>query len=294
MVIEEEGRYVHNGASFVNGQGSDDDADDNINGDDMTESDEDDGDTVMATAPSSHFTRIYDLPEGFTDVWMSRAGMKRFTPEGEFEVRQQFDNKEQVINMVSLYPIKRNQFYLVLKSDKHKWVAECKRKKERDCPWRIRATKNKGNIDNFTIVRYPGPHSATCVGNTDSTDHVAMTSDFIAKDVIDILRTDPSLKVHTVIEMLKEKYGYTVSYKRAWMGKQKAIAEIFGWEKSYSELPHFMTALQHSNPGTVVHWYPPPITPTGYMQFQRVFWAFKPSIHGFKHCRPVLTIDGTH
>ncbi|CAH9090864.1 unnamed protein product [Cuscuta europaea] len=187
MVIEEEGRYVHNGSSFVDGQGSDDDADDNINGDDMTESDEDDCDTITA---SNHFTRIYDLPEGFTDVCMSGAGMKRFRPEGEFEVGQQFDNKEQVINMVSLYSIKRNQFYQVLESDKHKWVAECKRKKERDCPWRIRATKNKGNLNSFTIVRYPGPHSATCVGNTDSTDHVAMTSDFIAKDMIDILRND--------------------------------------------------------------------------------------------------------
>ncbi|CAH9071965.1 unnamed protein product [Cuscuta europaea] len=122
-----------------------------------------------------------------------------------------------------------------------------------------------------------------------------MTSDFIPKDVIDILRTDLSLKVHTIIELLKEKYGYTVSYMRAWMGKQKAIAEIFyDREKSYSEMPHFMTVLQHSNPGSVVHWYPPPITPTGYMQFQIVFWAFKPSIHGFKHCRHVLTIDGTH
>ncbi|RVW58989.1 Serine/threonine-protein phosphatase 7 long form-like [Vitis vinifera] len=28
--------------------------------------------------------------------------------------------------------------------------------------------------------------------------------------------------------------------------------------------------------------------------FQRVFWAFHPSIEGFKHCCPVLTIDGTH
>ncbi|KAL6319670.1 hypothetical protein AAG906_026724 [Vitis piasezkii] len=28
--------------------------------------------------------------------------------------------------------------------------------------------------------------------------------------------------------------------------------------------------------------------------FQRVFWAFHHSIEGFKHCRPVLTIDGTH
>ena len=28
--------------------------------------------------------------------------------------------------------------------------------------------------------------------------------------------------------------------------------------------------------------------------FQRVFWPCKPSIEGFKHCRPVLSIDSTH
>nr|CAN61466.1 hypothetical protein VITISV_019183 [Vitis vinifera] len=28
--------------------------------------------------------------------------------------------------------------------------------------------------------------------------------------------------------------------------------------------------------------------------FQRVFWAFHPSIEGFKHCHPVLTIEGKH
>ena len=28
--------------------------------------------------------------------------------------------------------------------------------------------------------------------------------------------------------------------------------------------------------------------------FQRVFWAFHPSIEGFKHCRPMLAINGTH
>ena len=28
--------------------------------------------------------------------------------------------------------------------------------------------------------------------------------------------------------------------------------------------------------------------------FQHVFWLFKPSIEGFEHCRPVMSIDGTH
>ena len=28
--------------------------------------------------------------------------------------------------------------------------------------------------------------------------------------------------------------------------------------------------------------------------FSEFFWTFHPSIEGFKHCRPVLSIDGTH
>ena len=30
------------------------------------------------------------------------------------------------------------------------------------------------------------------------------------------------------------------------------------------------------------------------MVFQRVFWAFHPSIEGFNHCWPILSIDGPH
>ena len=28
--------------------------------------------------------------------------------------------------------------------------------------------------------------------------------------------------------------------------------------------------------------------------FQLVFWVFHPSIEGFNHCWPILSIDGTH
>ena len=28
--------------------------------------------------------------------------------------------------------------------------------------------------------------------------------------------------------------------------------------------------------------------------FQHIFWAFHPSIGGFNHYRPILSIDGTH
>ena len=32
----------------------------------------------------------------------------------------------------------------------------------------------------------------------------------------------------------------------------------------------------------------------GTIIFKYVFWAFAPSIAGFTHCRPVISIDGTH
>ncbi|CAH9112065.1 unnamed protein product [Cuscuta epithymum] len=294
MVVEKDDRYLHNGASFLDGHGTDDDADEHINDDAMTKSDEDDGDTVTATVSSSHCTRLYDLPSGFDDGWRSGTCVNRFTPNNEFEVGQQFDKKEQVINMVSLYSIKRNQFYRVLESDKHKWVAECKRKKDHDCTWRIRGTKKHASLDMFTDVCYPRRHSVTYVGNNDNDDHVAITSDFIIRDVIDLIRTDPSLKVQTIIELLKEKYGYRVSCRRTWLGKQRVINEIFGgWEKSYSELSYFMAALQHFNMGKLCTGTHPLQVPLSVSIFI-VFWAFKPSIHGFKHCRPILTIDGTH
>ena len=29
------------------------------------------------------------------------------------------------------------------------------------------------------------------------------------------------------------------------------------------------------------------------MRFICVFWTFRPSIEGFKHCKPIIQIDGT-
>ncbi|XP_021750663.1 uncharacterized protein LOC110716351 [Chenopodium quinoa] len=90
-----------------------------------------------------------------------------------------------------------------------------------------------------------------------------------------------------------------VPYRRAWYAKGKAIADIYGdWESSYGRLPHFMQALQQSNPGTCVVWKYKALVDGVYYSnmevFERVFWAFGPCIDGFKHCMSVICIDGTH
>ncbi|XP_059285610.1 uncharacterized protein LOC132039081 [Lycium ferocissimum] len=60
-------------------------------------------------------------------------------------------------------------------------------------------------------------------------------------------------------------------------------------EGSFKTLPRYMAALQKFNAGTVVEW-----RLQGGTIFNYVFWAFKPSIDGFGHWRPVISIDGMH
>ena len=52
-----------------------------------------------------------------------------------------------------------------------------------------------------------------------------------------------------------EKFGYKISYKKALVGKHKALTILFGdFHKSYAKLPSFFMALEHANPGCVVTW----------------------------------------
>ena len=55
-----------------------------------------------------------------------------------------------------------------------------------------------------------------------------------------------------------------------------------------------MEALKHFNPGTIVEWKTERRVDVIEHVFNYVFWAFKPCIDGFVHCRPVISIDGTH
>ena len=53
-------------------------------------------------------------------------------------------------------------------------------------------------------------------------------------------------------------------------------------------------ALEQTNLGCVVTWKTFDSHMHNTKVFQRVFWAFHPSLEGFNHCRPILSIDGIH
>lgn len=75
-----------------------------------------------------------------------------------------------------------------------------------------------------------------------------------------------------IIQVVKDKFFFTITYRRAWHEKHKAIDNIYGdWEKSYEELCMYMQAVQEANEGTMVHWCTKETDEPSIHVFKRVF-----------------------
>ncbi|XP_021771013.1 uncharacterized protein LOC110735155 [Chenopodium quinoa] len=239
----------------------------------------------------SQINENYEVDE----YWANSGSHTSFVPGGEFEKGMYFDSKKTLQEMVKMYSIQRNQFYTTVTSNESVLHLRCKKK----CGWSLRGTRTSEHSRGFTILTYKGPHRENCVTELLSNDHPHLDSSIISEFVKSFVQKDPTLKVEFIQELISKQFHFEVPYKRAWYAKDKAITQIFGdWESSYSRLPQFMQALQQSNQGTVVIWKHKALVEGRYTSnmevFERVFWAFGPCIDGFKHCMPVICIDGTH
>ncbi|XP_057744639.1 uncharacterized protein LOC130962441 [Arachis stenosperma] len=150
----------------------------------------------------------------------------------------------------------------------------------------------------WVIRRYNGSH--TCTRATISQDHSKLDSLTIAEVIKPLVKADPSLKVKSVIAEVQSKFNYTVSYRKAWLAKQRAVEKIFGgWEASFEALPIWFEAMCHKEPSAVVHFETIPAYQDDDLVgdirvLHRVFWSYYPCIRAFRHCKPVVQVDGTH
>ncbi|KAL0015865.1 hypothetical protein SO802_002934 [Lithocarpus litseifolius] len=93
----------------------------------------------------------------------------------------------------------------------------------------------------------------------------------------------------------QERFNHDISYYKIWDAKQKAIANIHGnWEESYQKLQKLLLEYKDSDLGTQGSFRSINGDIPGTIIFKYVFWAFASSIARFAHCRPLMSIDGTH
>ncbi|KAK6120358.1 hypothetical protein DH2020_045896 [Rehmannia glutinosa] len=130
--------------------------------------------------------------------------------------------------------------------------------------------------------------------NEISIDHRNMCKNMIARLLVGSVQCDPGCAVKHAQQQVKEKYGWEISYHKAWHGLKRARENVYGtWESSVRMLPKYMGALHKWNPGTVVEWVHREVDVRGIRTLFYMFWAFKPCVEGPRR-RDVLTQQYTH
>jgi len=209
--------------------------------------------------------------------------------------RMSFVSKEAAVMNIKQYHIEQGYTFVVVESKSDRYVAKCT-KYGNGCQWRIRAAFSKVR-QQWEIKKIEAPH--TCFSTIISQEHYNLDSTQIATIVRNSVKTNPSIPIKRLIAKIKSRYGYSITYRKARLAKQKALAMEFGdWEDSYNELPRWLQAIQESLPGTIVQYGVSPYVMDGVRDpsiciFKRVFWAFKPCIEGFNYCKPIVQVDDT-
>ncbi|XP_016195644.1 uncharacterized protein LOC107636663 [Arachis ipaensis] len=169
------------------------------------DSDDDTGPNPHAQhGPSSSSTQQY--PPHFSTLNLEALGQQAdggATIGGssiEFQIGQSFQNKDEAVLSVKDYSIRRGVEYRVLESDHLKYHGKCK-EFGKGCSWLIRISLRA------------------------------------RKGTWEVRRADAAVTIKVLQQATEADYGFRPSYRKVWMAKQKAVAQIYGdWEESYAEL----------------------------------------------------------
>jgi len=136
----------------------------------------------------------------------------------------QFDSKETTMSAIKHYHITNGYNFNVVESKPHLYVARCIHYNN-GCQWRLRASYSKIR-HHWEIKSIDGTH--TCFSTLISQDHCNLDSTQIASIFFHLVRTNPSIRIKSLVANIKSRYGYTVTYRRAWIVKEKAITMEYG------------------------------------------------------------------
>ncbi|XP_015939615.1 uncharacterized protein LOC107465137 [Arachis duranensis] len=186
--------------------------------------------------------------------------------------------------------------YKVVESDYRRYVGKCS-EFGNGCTWLIwlNLQQRKGI---WEVKRYNGPH--TCLASSISSDHRRLDYHVISVFIMPMVRANASVSIKVLLNATASHYGFRPTYRRVWMAKQKAVALIYGdWDESYNELPRWVLGVQVTMPGSIAVLRTSPVRVRGQLDeskayFHRLFWTFPPCIEAFRHCKPLVSIDGTY
>ncbi|GKB44418.1 mutator type transposase [Tanacetum coccineum] len=138
------------------------------------------------------------------------------------------------------------------KLTKEKLINGCKpnSKKQLDdnkCPWVVLVSKIK-NTETWQVRTYKSVHK--CL---QSRTNLYATYHWYAKDLVEQLKTNPTIPVRAVQEQLQQTHELNVTQSKAFRAKQAAETKLMAdYALQYKMLRDYVLELQESNPNTTV------------------------------------------
>ena len=202
-----------------------------------------------------------------------------------------FVNKVDVKHALTIRALKKNKHFMISRLTKVKLCAKCM---DESCKWYVVAVMKPNLHELWMVTVYVGLH--TCIPIGLRNDARMMNCNFIALDILKKLCEDHTTLIKHLISMIESNYdGHKFSYYKVWDVKQKVIGKIFGnWGESYRRLQKLLMTYIDQDLNTHVSYCTTPTSVDDTVFLYYVFWPFSSCIDGFKYCKPVISIDGTH
>ncbi|KAL4286577.1 hypothetical protein AHAS_Ahas19G0100100 [Arachis hypogaea] len=121
--------------------------------------------------------------------------------------------------------------------------------------------------------RYNGRH--TCIMGIISQDHFKLNSDTVVEGIRPLVKTDPSIKVKSIIAKVQSRFNYTIGYRKK---MPDSIVQI--------ETRPLYNGSEETDDVRIIHRI--------FWSFNPCIWSFNPCIWRFKYCKPLVQVDGTH
>ena len=189
------------------------------------------------------------------------------------------------------YAIGIHRQHRVKQSDKKELKVICIHT-AKGCRGRVLARLKPGVCQSWHITKIV---EHTCEQTGTLSDHCNVTAKFVAQTMETIVQGSLNISVRALQKDAEDLIGFPVSYSKARRAKENIFKNLYGtYEEAYSYAPRMLHQIASANRGTQV-WRrerPNPMNP-GELILDRLFWAFAQTIQAFRHCRPVLSVDGT-
>ncbi|CAN1780497.1 hypothetical protein LINPERHAP1_LOCUS15110 [Linum perenne] len=140
-----------------------------------------------------------------------------------FALGQQFESKADAQLALKHYALKNNQMLTTTRSKKADLELKCAGYKHNGCHWRIILTTDESGM---WTVRQLNPFH-TCEGSQDNISLKQLDVQVVVDAVFHLVKVTPHVRIKQLQAKVSNRFGRQISYKKAWIGKQRVMEQIY-------------------------------------------------------------------